>query len=77
MEKIESPEKELFWKIDFKGKMHVPAEANFHPNLFVGTRKEYNNIYNKFLKGKEDEFKIIGEHSFDNYEDYKKAFGNL
>ena len=31
----------------------------------------------KYLYGKEDEFKIIGVHTFDTYEDYLKTYKNL
>ena len=66
-----------YWKTDFKGKIHVPTIANFHPNLFVGTEKEYNDIYDKYLEGREDEFKVIGCHSFDTWEEYLKIFKHL
>ena len=64
----------FFWKIDFKGTLHVPARVNFHPTLFKGTQKEYDEIYNNHLKGREDEFKITGEHKFDSLEEYNKKF---
>ena len=67
----------VYIKTDFKGKMTIPTEANFHPYLFVGTRKEYDYIIDKYLRGYEDEFKIIGEHCFNTYEEYLKVFGNL
>ena len=67
----------MYMKIDFKGKMHIPCEANFHPHLFVGTMKEYDYIFDKFLRGREDEFKVIGIHSFDTYCEYYKKFGKL
>ena len=64
----------LYFKTDYKGSMHVPTEANFHPNLFKGTQKEYDQICEKYLYGKEDEFKIIGVHTFNTLEEYNKKY---
>ena len=75
--KEEYSTKVKFIKTDFEGKMHVPAETNFHPNLFKGTEKEYDSIVEKYLTGKDDEFKIIGYHTFDTYEEYIKEYKNL
>jgi len=66
-----------FFKTDFKGVMNVPSIANFHPNIFKGTEKEYEEICNKYLRGKEGQFKIIGTNVFDTYEDYIKRYKNL
>ena len=73
----EYKERTYYWKIDFKGSLHVPTRINFNPSFFVGTQQEYDVIYTNYLKGKEDEFKIIGEHKFDTLEDYNKKFGNM
>ena len=70
-------EKEYYFKTDFKGKIHLPTTVNFHPNIFKGTQKEYDEIYSKYLFGKEDEFKVIGTHKFDTYEDYLKVYKHL
>ena len=67
----------MYFKTDYKGSMNIPANINFHPNLFKGTQEEYYAICKKYLYGKEDEFKIIGVHTFDNYEDYLKTYKNL
>lgn len=64
-----------YFKTDYKGTMICPTEANFHPNLFKGTQEQYDNILKKYLYGHEDEFKIIGEHSFNSLEEYNKKFG--
>ncbi len=66
-----------FFKTDFRGKMHLPTNVNFHPNLLKGTEKEYEDICSKHLRGHEGEFKIIGTHTFDTYEDYIKIYKNL
>ena len=66
-----------YWKTDFKGKMHVKSITGFHPNLFKGTEEEYNDIYENHLKGREDEFKVIGVHCFDTWEEYLKKFKYL
>jgi hypothetical protein len=66
-----------YFKTDYRGNMNVPTEANFHPNLFKGTQEEFEDICRKYLDGKEDEFKIIGIHTFDTYEDYLKTYKNL
>lgn len=73
-EQFEYESRALYFVTEYKGSMHVPAKANFHPNLFKGTQQEYDYIYDKYLTGKEDEFKIIGIHTFKTYEDYKKVF---
>jgi len=66
-----------YWKIDFTGSLHVPTNVNFHPSLFIGTQSAYDKIYDNYLKGREDEFKIVGEHKFDTIEDYNKKFKNI
>ena len=66
-----------YWKTDYKGTMHVPTKSGFHPNLFKGTEKEYNDIYDKYLKGREDEFKVTGIHSFDTWEEYIEKYKYL
>jgi hypothetical protein len=66
-----------YFKTDYKGRIHVPSNIGFHPNLFKGTQAEYDEIYDKYLKGREDEFKIIGVHVFDSYDDYLKKFKNF
>ena len=70
-------EKEYYFKTDFNGRMHLPTNIKFHPNLFKGTQDQYNNICEKYLFGKEDEFKVIGTHKFDTYEDYLKVYKHL
>ena len=77
LQEQEYKERIKYFKTDFKGSLTIPPEANFHPSLFKGTQEEYDNIYNKYLKGHEDEFKIIGTHTFNTYEDYLKVFKNL
>jgi hypothetical protein len=67
----------FFFKTDFKGTLHVPTIAKFHPNLFKGTQEQYDNICTEYLYGKEDEFKIIGIHRFDTIEEYNKTFNKL
>lgn len=67
-------ERIFHWKFDFKGSLHVPVSINFNPNHWVGTQFEYDKIYMNHLQGKEDEFKIIGEHQFDSFEDLEKNF---
>ncbi len=67
----------FYWKIDFSGSLHVPTNINFHPSLFIGSQSDYDKIYNNYLKGREDEFKITGEHKFDTLEDYNKKFKNI
>ncbi len=64
-----------YFKTDYSGHFWCPTGANFHPNLFKGTQKEYDDICKKYLYGHEDEFKIIGEHSFDTLEEYNKVYG--
>ena len=66
-----------FFKTDYRGSFNCPASINFHPNLFKGTQKEYDDICKKYLYGKEDEFKITGEHSFNTYEEYLQTYKNL
>ena len=61
--------RKIYIVTDYKGTMHTPAHINFHPNQFYGTQKEYDDIYNKYLKGHDDEFKVIGERHYANYED--------
>ena len=76
----------LYMKIDYKGSMGIPTKmkldccetkVNFHPNLFIGTEQQYEEIWDKYLRGREDEFKVIGRHTFDTYEEYKKAYPKL
>jgi len=79
LKEVEAAEQEyttriLYFKTDFKGSLHVPNNIGFHPNLFVGTQKEYDEIYNNYLTGKEDEFKIIGVNTFNSLEDYNKKY---
>lgn len=74
LEQQEYETRVLFFKTDFKGTLHVPAEANFHPHIFKGTRKEYDAICEKYLYGKEDEFKITGVHTFDTLEELSKTY---
>lgn len=62
------------WKVDFTGKLHVPTSSGFHPNHFVGTQAEYDKIWTYHLQGREDEFKIIGEHKFDSSEELEKVY---
>lgn len=64
-----------YFKTDYKGSMHCPTEANFHPNLYKGTQQQYDHIYNTYLMGREDEFKIIGVQEFDSLEEYNKKYG--
>ena len=60
------------WKIDFKGRIY--ATPSFNPNHYIGTQAEYNNIWVNELRGKEDEFKIIGENKFDSSEELEKVY---
>ena len=53
------------WKIDFSGSMSVPTNINFHPNHYVGTESELDEIIIRYLRGREDEFKIREIHRFD------------
>lgn len=59
-----------YFKTDFKGGLHVPTEIDFHPYLWVGTQKQYDDIYDKYLVGKEGEFKVIGIHKFNTMDEY-------
>lgn len=62
-----------YWKVDYKGCMPSIKGHRFHPNLFYATREEMDKVLEK-LYGREDEYKIIGIHSFDTMEEYDKAF---
>lgn len=67
----------FYWKIDYRGTMTLPTHLNFHPNLWKGTQKEYDEIYDKYLKGREDCFKIVDTHKFDSLDQYNKSYKNL
>ena len=62
-----------YWKVDYRGQMPSIEGHRFHPELFYGTAEEMDNILD-LLDGREDEFKIIGIHSFETYEDYEKIY---
>lgn len=70
-----------YFKTDYKGSMCSPPTRlklpDFHPNIFKGTQEQYDEIFDKHLCCHEDEFKVIGTHSFDTYEEYKQAFPEL
>ena len=66
-----------FFKTDYIGKMHIPTNVKFHPNLFQGTEKEYSDMITKHFQGKEDEFKITGSHSFYTFCEYNKIYNKL
>lgn len=79
LKEVEAVEQEyttriLYFKTDFKGSLHVPTNIGFNPNLFVGTQKEFDEIYNNYLTGKEDEFKIIGINCFNSLEEYENSY---
>ena len=62
-----------YWKIDYRGVMPSIQGHRFHPNLFYATEEEMNDILRK-IGGREDEFKVIGIHSFETYADYEKIY---
>lgn len=74
-EMLEYTTRILYFKTDYTGTMWCPTKANFHPNLFKGTQQQYDEIFEKYLMGHEDEFKVIGVHKFDTLEEYNEAFG--
>ena len=62
-----------YWKVDYKGCMPSIQGSFFHPNLFWATEEEMDEVLEK-LSGREDEFKIVGIHSFNTYAEYEKKF---
>jgi hypothetical protein len=62
-----------YWKVDYRGVMPSIRGHRFHPNLFHATEEEMDKILD-MLYGREDEYKIIGVHSFDTIEEYNKKF---
>jgi len=66
--------RKFHWKIDYTGKLHVPTKIKFHPNHSHLTEFELDSIIVNYLRGKEDEFKIIGVHKFDTAVELNKKY---
>tara|TARA_R100000541_G_scaffold50751_1_gene58048 strand:- start:444 stop:710 length:267 start_codon:yes stop_codon:yes gene_type:complete len=67
-------EKKYYYKTDYKGCMPSIDGHRFHPWIFYATQKEYDEIYDNYLSRREDEFKIIGVHKFETYEEFEFHF---
>lgn len=57
--------RKFHWRVDFTGTMNVPANISFRPNHSHLTEFELDSIIVKYLRGKEDEFKIVGIHKME------------
>jgi len=68
----EYSEKIWYIKTIFKGNFIVNENA-YHPQLFVGTKKEHDFLTFKYYSGREDEFKII-DIEYLTEEEYKNKY---
>jgi len=64
--------KVYYIKTFFSGNFIVHEKA-YHPQLFVGTKKEYDDLNFKYYEGRESEFKIIASEYLSK-EQYNKKY---
>ena len=68
-------QRELYFYTQFKGRWcNHPTYRNFHPWLWIGTEKDYNELcefYNNNANGK-----IIGSFSYKTFEEYQLSHPN-
>lgn len=62
----------LYFHTQFRG--NAVVKNNFHPWLFIGTRKEYDE-HLRFYENNHENGKIIGEHSYNTYDEWNAVWG--
>lgn len=74
LEQQEYEQRKYYWVIHYSGNIHLPTKLCFHPHGWCGTKKEFDYIYDNYLTGKEDEFKIIGWETYDTFDEMENRY---